>query len=97
TIAAFTFTLWIATNKQARLTHDVIELGNKEFIATHRPKIRLRRIRPIIPLKPNEPAEALIEAANIGDTKATIFEIGVDIYFADQPFNARPVPVPITL
>lgn len=37
--------------------------------------------------------EALIEATNIGDTKATIFEIGVDIYIANQPFDARPVPV----
>ena len=46
-IAAFTLTLWRATTEQGRLTRDAIELGTKEFVATHRPKLRLRyRPRP---------------------------------------------------
>jgi hypothetical protein len=96
-IAMFTIVLACVSGRQARLTRKGIELANKEFISTHRPRIRLHRITPIVPLKPNEPAEALIEAANIGDTKATVFEIGVDIYSANQPVNARPVLVPIVL
>jgi len=41
-IAGFTLTLWRATTKQAGLTRDAIELGNREFVATHRPKLILR-------------------------------------------------------
>jgi hypothetical protein len=38
-VAGFTFTLWISTDKQARLTAQSIKLAREEFIATHRPKI----------------------------------------------------------
>jgi len=40
-VAAFTFTLWISTDKQARLTGQEIKLARAEFIATHRPKITI--------------------------------------------------------
>lgn len=96
-IASFTFTLWRVTEGTLKTAIESVELAKKEFISTHRPKIRLRRIQPILPIKTNERVEALIEAANIGDTAATIFEIGVDIYIANQPFNARPVSVPAVL
>ena len=96
-IALFTFTLWWSTKGMLEATKTAVDLARAEFISTHRPKIRLRRIKPILPLKASECVEALIEAANIGDTKATIFEIGVDIYIANQPFNARPAPIPILM
>jgi len=38
---------------------------------------------------PNTRTNLIIEAANIGDSKATITEIGFDIYIEGQQFNAR--------
>jgi hypothetical protein len=38
-VACFTFTLWIATSKQARLTFESLRLAREEFIATNRPEI----------------------------------------------------------
>lgn len=96
-ITLFTVVLAVVGYVQARLIRMSIDLARAEFISTHRPTIRLRRIKPILPIRPNERIEALIEAANIGATIATIFEIGVDIYVANQPFNARPVSVPIVM
>lgn len=43
-VAAFTFTLWIATDQQARLTGENIKLAREEFIATHRPKIVIHAV-----------------------------------------------------
>ena len=43
-IGVFTYFLVRVTNRQARLTRKAIELGTKEFVATHRPKIRIRYI-----------------------------------------------------
>jgi hypothetical protein len=43
-IAGFTGTLWKATSQQARLTRKAIELANKEFVSTNRPRIRVRRV-----------------------------------------------------
>src|SRR6185312_2043492 len=43
-VAAFTLVLWIATSRQARLTRESIALSNRTFIATHRPRLRVRRI-----------------------------------------------------
>src|SRR3984893_11467849 len=65
-----------------------VDLARAEFISTHRPKIRIRRISPIGKLLPNTRTNLTIEAANIGDSKATITEIGFDIYIEGQQFNA---------
>src|SRR5208282_16065 len=43
-IALFTIVLVLVTNRQARLTRESIELANKEFNTTHRPRIRVRAI-----------------------------------------------------
>jgi hypothetical protein len=96
-IAIFTYTLWRSTHAMWLVTNQSLRVANMEFASTHRPRITLRRIKPILPFKPNSPAEALIEAVNVGDTNATIFEIGVVIYIANQPFNPRPAPVPIVV
>src|SRR5450759_789485 len=42
-IAVFTGTLWFSTNKQARITTDALNLATKEFNATHRPRLCVRR------------------------------------------------------
>jgi hypothetical protein len=43
-IAAFTGTLWFATNQQATLTRQSIDLARKEFISSQRPRLRVRNI-----------------------------------------------------
>jgi hypothetical protein len=78
-IAAFTLTLWRATTEQGRLTRDSIELGNREFAATHRPRIRVAYIK-LGQLQSEQAATAEIWAINIGDGDAEIFELGVDIF-----------------
>jgi len=106
-IGFFTYFLVRVTNRQARLTRAGIEIAQKEFIASHRPKIRIRRITvispqdipndgtglPIPPLLPNRRVSVRIEAANIGDTQASVYEMGIDIYIPG-PFNAAPNPYP---
>jgi hypothetical protein len=78
-IAGFTLILWQATSRQAKLTRDAIELGNREFAATHRPKIRVAYIK-IGPLQATLHPTAEIWAINIGDTDARIIEMGADIF-----------------
>jgi hypothetical protein len=43
-IAAFTWTLWLATTEQGRLTQQSIDLARDEFISTQRPRIIIRQI-----------------------------------------------------
>jgi hypothetical protein len=71
---------------------EATELGNREFIATHRPKLRIRRIVPNRPFVPGQRATASIEVANIGTSEATVEQLGIDIFITD-PFNAAPVPI----
>src|ERR1700719_4104803 len=73
------FTLGLVVHGRA-INYQTVDLARAEFISTHRPKIRLRRITPIGKLLPNTRTNLTIEAANIGDSKATITEIGFDIY-----------------
>jgi hypothetical protein len=51
-IAGFTLTRWLATTEQGRLTSESIDLGNREFAATHRPRIRVAYIK-LFPLQPD--------------------------------------------
>jgi hypothetical protein len=105
-IGFFTLSLVFVTNRQARLTRAGIEIAQKEFIASHRAKMRIRRITvvrppdipneaglPIRPLFPDHRVSVRIEAANIGDTQANVYEMGIDVY-TPGPFNAAPQPYP---
>jgi len=60
---------------QARLTRESIDLGNKEFISSHRPRIVLRGINAII----EDPKTGLVvirfNVHNTGSSKATITDI----------------------
>jgi hypothetical protein len=78
-IAFFTLTLWRATTKQVKLTRDSINLGRAEFNATHRPRLRVRRIV-AAPLTASAPPRAATDVANIGDGNARITAMGVDIF-----------------
>ena len=43
-IGIFTFTLYEATTQQARITNDTLKLARDEFVASWRPKLRVRNI-----------------------------------------------------
>jgi hypothetical protein len=77
-ICAFTFALVCVTNRQAKLTREAINLSNKEFTATHRPRIVIRFIHG--PFHDEDGREFIrITFANIGDTEATIYAVGGDL------------------
>ena len=82
-IAAFTLTLFLATFGQLKHLR-------REFIATHRPRLRVRRVDQV-QFAVNAPVQATITVANIGDTDASIEEMGLDIYPRDKanPLAAR--------
>jgi hypothetical protein len=88
-IAFFTIVLVFVTGRQARLTRKAIELGNREFIATHRPRIRIREIE--TGGLAQQPHVATIRAANVGATEARVVAMGIDI-FVGSPFDATPKP-----
>lgn len=69
-----------------------IELAREEFIATHRPKLRIRRIGGVDYSRKDKAPTAKIYVANVGDTDAFLFEIGVDIYVR-PPVNAPYRPI----
>ena len=75
-IAIFTIVLALVSRRQARLTRASIDLASKEFIASHRPIIRIKRITPPQTLVPDERLQLTVEAVNVGDTQALIFEMG---------------------
>jgi hypothetical protein len=81
-IAAFTLTLWRATTKQAELTREAVALGNREFIATHRPRLVLRDAFSLI----SDPQESRITVfytiANIGASVCWMTEchLGLDFH-----------------
>src|SRR6185437_15221 len=66
-IAIFTIVLAKVGARQAKLTRHAIDLANKEFISTHRPRIILRDVH-------LEGHTVFYILANVGDTKATIVE-----------------------
>ncbi len=63
---------------QSRDTRDAIDLARKEFIASHRPKLRVRFIE-LRPLVAGERMMADIGIANIGVNDAALVSIGADI------------------
>jgi hypothetical protein len=70
-IGFFTYILYKATNRQAQLTRDAIELGNREFSSTHRPKLRVRKVT-LYQLVDGSSVTVQYEIVNIGDTDAIL-------------------------
>lgn len=91
-IAVFTLTLWQSTERLWKQTKETVELARKEFISTHRPILRIRRIS-VLPLVSNNRVAGAIALANIGDTQARVVEAGLDIYVTGVRFDARPGPI----
>ncbi len=83
-IAIFTIVLASVSGRQAKLTRQAVELANKEYVSTHRPRLILR--------------DAILEAENViylllnvGDTKATIVESWILVEFVEDGTRMRPI------
>ena len=89
----------LETARLAKATEDLFKLSNKEFIATHRPRLRVHLIRRYWPIA-NERPYAHVTAVDVGDTDATIVAIGGDIFLRhpdgspDRQWTAEPQPLP---
>jgi len=70
-IAGFTYVLYRATKRQAELTQASIDLGNREFISTHRPKLRVRNVI-VRQIRVGVPFHVQYQISNIGNTNATL-------------------------
>lgn len=68
------------------------QLERMQFLATHRPRLKIRRVGNVRFSPTGMPVAATLIVANIGGTEAKIFEIGVDIY---QRPKQRHFAVPI--
>jgi hypothetical protein len=69
--------LWAATIGLYFAGERQLRLARAEFIATHRPKIRIKHIWLVV-LGSNQPVTVDIVYANVGDAKAVISSIGMD-------------------
>lgn len=83
-IAWFTVTLSRATigmlrasTEQTRLTGDSVALATKEFVATHRPKLRMRRVKAL--LTDGTQVGVSFILANVGDSAAHIRSFNIDL------------------
>jgi len=90
-IAIFTLTLWLSTSRLAELTNDTITLARQEFLASHRPKIVVRRVSP---MTDNEGIATGVQYSihNIGDEVATIVAISEKIWLPASEENLHPTP-----
>ncbi len=79
-IAAFTLTLYEATNKQGRLTQKAIELARDEFVATHRPRVVLQKIVEWDFGEIKRLASVDVVIANAGETAATVLDWSAIVY-----------------
>jgi hypothetical protein len=85
-IAWFTSTLWQATTQQAKLPREAIELGNKEFIATHRPRLILRDAFSLISDPLDSKIMVIYTITNVGASDCWVTEahIGIEFYERDR-------------
>jgi hypothetical protein len=80
-VALGTFMLAIAAFWTARIVLAQVRLARQEFLSTHRPKLRVRKVS-LYPLVDGAPVTVQYEIANIGDTDAILT-------FADVKVGAR--------
>jgi hypothetical protein len=78
-MAIFTILLVFVSNRQARLTREALELGNKEFRLTHRPKIHVRYIEASAP-NSDRKTGANVTVANTGASAALNAYITRDMF-----------------
>ena len=84
-IAGFTLTLWRATTEQGRLTRDALKLARDEFIASHRPRLRVYAFEVSdLDLPHDRPVCVLFRAQNIGETAARISKVEGNIFISSR-------------
>jgi hypothetical protein len=93
-LAYFTAILAIATIALGIGTVIQIRLSRREFLSTHRPKLRIRRIFLRDPLAINQVIQIRMLVVNVGDTDATLDELGLAAYVGDAQVAAEPTPYP---
>jgi hypothetical protein len=69
----FTGLLWKSTDKLWKATIDTIQLGQREFVSTHRPKLILRQAFAPLPVE-DTPIFIQFTISNIGESRAWIVE-----------------------
>jgi hypothetical protein len=80
-IALFTFTLWWSTKAMMKATKKSVELAREEFIATHRPKIKVHAVEISRRLINDESfIGASVLAFNIGESVAMNVEVRGEIF-----------------
>ncbi len=93
-IAAFTGTLWLSTITQARITEAALKLATDEFNITHRPKLRVRTIRPHFTGGEISVHYTLV---NIGGTLATIKEHAITLCVQSAKNGAKAIQENLSL
>jgi hypothetical protein len=88
-LAWFTAALAIASVVQGYFIWKQISLANAEFIATHRPKIRVRQILAQNFTDPNRAFEIGFHCVNVGDSPCKIEEIAYQV--RPMAFDGRPI------
>jgi hypothetical protein len=82
-IAIFTRTLWLASVEQSRLTRESIDLARAEYISTHRPRLRIRRVR--ARLTDGEAIVVHFVVLNCGDTNAKVDRYEATLHVCTGP------------
>lgn len=93
--------LWLDTRHLAKDSAENLAVVHKEFLASHRPKLRARRV---VTINRHDPTKVRVEISNVGDSIAKVTAIGCDIFlYSDDispiwnaiPNNCEPVEIKI--
>jgi hypothetical protein len=89
-----TIFLWSATRRAANATQTLADLTGREFIATYRPRLRVRNVRLQHSVPPNlQPLDLIatgqrvrgqIDIVNTGETEARIIESHCDVHWSNN-------------
>jgi hypothetical protein len=80
-IALFTLTLWWSTKAMMKATKRSVELAREEFIATHRPKIKIHAVEITRrPVNEDNRIGASILCFNVGESAAKNVEVRGEIF-----------------
>lgn len=80
-LAFATIGLWIATYGLNVSGERQIEIANRALMATHRPKVGIRRLDLVMPLENNKPVQAKFILVNRGASKAYVEKANGILYF----------------
>jgi hypothetical protein len=93
-VALVTLLLVIVTWRMAASINDQVRLARDEFIATHRPRVTLRRAYAPVDDPLEGPIKVNYTLANVGETRAIIQKVALRVEFRPQsgyPLHALPI------